>query len=84
MRTEAAEGAVVTGYVRGLLCEACGSPRSDTSRRWCVECRQTTTTGEPNSVEAATSPWWEEPDGVLARVRGDADVVRVIVSLKGL
>jgi hypothetical protein len=32
-----------------------------------------------NSVEAATSPWWKEPDGVLARVRGDADVVREII-----
>jgi hypothetical protein len=35
-------------------------------------------------IEAATSPWWKEPDGVLARVRGDAAVVREIISLKGL
>jgi len=39
---------------------------------------------EINSVKAATSPWWKEPDGVLARVRGDAAVVREIISLKGL
>jgi hypothetical protein len=32
---------------------------------------------------AATSPW-KEPDGVLARVRGDAAVVREIIFLKGL
>jgi hypothetical protein len=30
-------------------------------------------------IEAATSPWWKEPDGVLARVRGDAAVVRKII-----
>jgi hypothetical protein len=33
-----------------------------------------------NGVEAATSPWWKEPDNVLARVRGDAAVVREIIS----
>jgi hypothetical protein len=32
-----------------------------------------------SSVEAATSPWWRDADGVLARVRGDAAVVREIV-----
>jgi hypothetical protein len=46
--------------------------------------RYANATGEPSGIEAATSPWWEEPDGVLARVRGDADVVREIISLKGL
>jgi hypothetical protein len=40
--------------------------------------------GDMNSVEAATSPWWTEPDGVLARVRGDAAVVREIISAKDL
>jgi hypothetical protein len=35
-----------------------------------------------NSVEVATSPWWRDADGVLARVRGDAAVVREIISLK--
>jgi hypothetical protein len=51
-----------------------------------VECRRSTplredlrTPGEVNSVEAATSPWWQEPDGVLARVRGDAAVVQEII-----
>jgi len=44
----------------------------------CAQCR-TSKVQEVNSVEAATSPWWKEPDGVLARVRGDADVVREIV-----
>ena len=29
---------------------------------------------------AATSPWWKEHDGVLVRVRGDAAVVRKIIS----
>ena len=72
-----------TSYALGLLCE-CGTRRSDGSRRWCAECRYSKAPWEINSVEAATSPWWEEPDGVLARVRGDADVVREIVSLKGL
>ena len=61
------------GYTLGLLCERCGVPRSDGSRRWCLACNSS------NSVEAATSPWWKEPDGVLARVRGDAEVVREIV-----
>jgi hypothetical protein len=32
-----------------------------------------------NSVEVATPPWWRDADGVLARVRGDADVVREII-----
>ena len=32
-----------------------------------------------SSVEAATSPWWRDADGVLARVRGDAAVVREII-----
>jgi hypothetical protein len=36
----------------------------------CAQCR-TSKVQEVNSVEAATSPWWKEPDGVLARVRGD-------------
>jgi hypothetical protein len=35
-----------------------------------------------NSVEVATSLWWRDADGVLARVRGDAAVVREIISLK--
>jgi hypothetical protein len=71
-------------YTLGLLCEECGGRRSDTSRRWCVNCRGSNSPGEMSSVEAATSPWWQEPDGVLARVRGDAAVVCEIVSLKGL
>ena len=80
MRSEAAEGAVMTtSYTFGLLCERCGVPRSDGSRRWCAQCYEAA-----SGVEAATSPWWQEPDGVLVRVRGDADVVREIVSLKGL
>jgi hypothetical protein len=66
-------------YSLGLLCEACGGPRFDDSRRWCAECRRSKFMGVMNSVEAATSPWWQEPDGVLARVRGDADVVRKII-----
>src|SRR5215471_6074229 len=87
MRAEAAEGALMgrtrerktsTSYALGLLCE-CGTRRSDGSRRWCAECRYSKAPWEINSVEAATSPWWEEPDGVLARVRGDADVVREII-----
>ena len=57
---------------------AAAARRSDGSLRWCSACNSSCT------VEAATSPWWTEPDGVLARVRGDADVVREIVSLKGL
>ena len=85
MCAKAAEGAVTssTGYARGLLCE-CGARRSDGSRRLCAQCRYSKELWEINSIEAATSPWWKEPDGVLARVRGDADVVREIVSLKGL
>jgi hypothetical protein len=66
------------GYTLGLLCECCGARRSDGSLRWCSACNSSCT------VEAATSPWWKEPDGVLVRVRGDVDVVREIVSLKGL
>jgi hypothetical protein len=50
----------------------------------CAECRYSKAAWEIASVEAATSPWWSEPDGVLARVRGDADIVSEIVSLKGL
>jgi hypothetical protein len=87
LRAEATKGAmsgIDKNYSLGLLCEYCGAPRSDTSRRCCAQCRGSKAPGEFNSVEAATSPWWEEPDGVLARVRGDADVVREIVSLKGL
>ena len=79
MRSEATEGAVMSpGYTFGLLCERCGARRSDGSLRWCSACNSSST------VEAATSPWWKESDGVLVRVRGDADVVREIVSLKGL
>jgi hypothetical protein len=85
MRSEAAQDAVMaTGYARGLLCECCGARRSDASRRLCAQCRYSKAPWEINSVEAATSPWWKEPDGVLARVRGDAAVVREIISLKGL
>jgi hypothetical protein len=80
VRTEAAEGAVMaTSYTFGLLCERCGARRSDGSRRLCAQCRDAAI-----GIEAATSPWWEESDGVLARVRGDAAVVREIISLKGL
>jgi hypothetical protein len=78
MRAEAAPGAVM-GYALGLRCEECGARRSDSSRCWCAECRVSKAPGEFNSVEAATSPWWKEPDGVLARVRGDAAVVREII-----
>jgi hypothetical protein len=74
----------MAGYTLDLRCEACFAPRSDSSYRWCAACRRSKFMGEMNSVEAATSPWWKEPDGVLARVRGDADVVREIVSLRGL
>ena len=81
MRAEAAEGAV--SETKNYSCECCGAPCIDGSRRWCAECRRSKFRGEMNSVEAATSPWWQEPDGVLVRVRGDADVVREIVSLKG-
>jgi hypothetical protein len=45
----------------------------------CAQCYEAT-----GGTEAATSPWWRDADGVLARVRGDADVVQEIVSLKGL
>ena len=76
MPAEAAQDAVMaTGYARGLLCECCGARRSDGSRRLCAQC---VFEAWENSVEAATSPWWKEPDGVLARVRGDAAVVREI------
>jgi len=80
MRAEAAEGAVMssTGYARGLLCE-CGARRSDNSRRLCAQCRYSKAPWEINSVEAATSPWWRDANGVLARVRGDAAVVREII-----
>ena len=85
MRSEATQGAVMTtGYTLGLLCECCGAPRSDGSRRWCAQCRYANATSEPSGIEAATSPWWRDADGVLARVRGDAAVVREIISLKGL
>ena len=78
MRAEATEGAVMSpGYTFGLLCECCGARRSDGSLRWCLACQS-------SGTETATSPWWQEPDGVLARVRGDAAVVREIISLKGL
>jgi hypothetical protein len=83
MRSEAAEDAVMS-YARGFHCAACGAPRTDDSRRLCAECRYSKAAWEINSIEAATSPWWREPDGVLARVRGDAAVVREIVSLRGL
>ena len=79
MRAEATQSVMMaTGYTFGLLCERCGARRSDGSLRWCSACNSSST------VEAATSPWWKESDGVLVRVRGDADVVREIVSLKGL
>jgi hypothetical protein len=70
MRAEAAEGAV--SYALGLRCE-CGARRSDSSRRWCAQCHYLAPEAT-SGVEAATSPWWKEPDGVLARVRGDAAV----------
>ena len=80
MRSETTEGAGMSpGYTLGLLCERCGAGGSDGSRRLCAQCFEAT-----GGIEAATSPWWKEPDGVLARVRGDADVVREIISLKGL
>jgi hypothetical protein len=79
MRSEAAEGAVMS-YARGLLCEGCGARRSDDSRRLCSACHSSRKVSvEFNSVEAATSPWWRDADGVLARVRGDAAVVRKII-----
>jgi len=75
MRAEATQSVMMaTGYTFGLLCERCGARRSDGSRRWCAQCYEAM-----NGVEAATSPWWKEPDGVLARVRGDAAVVREII-----
>ena len=78
MRAEATQSVMMaTGYTFGLLCERCGARRSDGSLRWCLACQS-------SGTETATSPWWKEPDGVLARVRGDAEVVREIVSLKGL
>ena len=80
MRAEAAEGAAMssTGYARGLLCE-CGARRSDNSRRLCAQRRYLKAPWEMSSVEAATSPWWRDADGVLARVRGDVAVVREII-----
>jgi hypothetical protein len=77
MRAEAAQGAM-SSYSLGLRCE-CGARRSDGSRRWCAECRYANATGESGGVEVATSPWWRDADGVLARVRGDATVVREII-----
>ena len=65
-------------YALGLRCE-CGASRSDGSRRLCAQCYEAT-----GGIEAATSPWWWDADGVLARVRGDATVVREIISLRGL
>jgi hypothetical protein len=69
----------IDNYKLGFRCEYCDAPRSDTSRRCCAQCRGSKAPGEFNSVEAATSPWWRDADGVLARVRGDAAVVREIV-----
>jgi hypothetical protein len=65
-------------YALGLVC-ACGARRSDGSRRWCVRCHNLSPEAT-SGVEAATSPWWRDADGVLARVRGDAAVVREIIS----
>ena len=80
MRAEATQSVMMTkGYTFGFLCERCGVPRSDGSRRWCAQCYEAM-----GGTEAATSPWWRDADGVLARLRGDAAVVRKIVSLKGL
>jgi hypothetical protein len=73
----------MSSYALSLLCE-CGARRSDGSRRWCAQCRYANATGEPSGVEVATSPWWKEPDGVLARVRGDAAVVREIIRVLNL
>jgi hypothetical protein len=70
-------------YALGLRCE-CGASSSDGSRRLCAQCRYSKVPEATSGVEAATSPWWWDADGVLARVRGDATVVREIVSLKGL
>jgi hypothetical protein len=71
MSAEAAQGVVLGGYARGLLCE-CGARRSVLV----LVCAALEAMG---GIEAATSPWWKEPDGVLARVRGDAAVVREII-----
>jgi hypothetical protein len=68
----------MSSYSLGLRCE-CGARRSDGSRRWCAQCRYANATGESGGVEVATSPWWRDADGVLARVRGDATVVREII-----
>jgi hypothetical protein len=68
----------MAGYTLGLRCEECGARRSDNSLHWCSACNSS------SIVEAATSPWWTDADGVLARVRGDAAVVREIISLRGL
>ena len=62
MRSEAAKGAVMSpGYALGLLCECCGARRSDGSRRWCAECRDSKAPGVMNSVEAPghrnSIPW---------------------------
>jgi hypothetical protein len=65
-------------YALGLRCE-CGASRSDGSRRLCAQCRYSKLPEATSGVQAATSPWWKEPDGVLVRVRGDAAVVREIV-----
>ena len=70
-------------YALGLRCE-CGASRSDGSRRLCAQCRYSKVPEATSGVEAATSPWWRDADGVLARVRGDATVVREIISLRGL
>jgi hypothetical protein len=74
MSAEAAQGVVMGGYARGLLCE-CGARRSDKA-------------GARRATRAASRPrprpGGKSPDGVLARVRGDAAVVREIISLRGL
>jgi hypothetical protein len=73
MSAEAAQGVVMGGYARGLFCE-CGARRSDKA-------------GARRATRAASRPrprpGGKSPDGVLARVRGDAAVVREIISLKG-
>jgi hypothetical protein len=69
----------MASYTLGFRCEDCGGLRSDTSQRWCAGCRGSNSQGAINSVEAATSPWWRDADGTLARVRGDAAVVREII-----
>jgi hypothetical protein len=80
--TTTAAGAAIRPL--GLRCEECWARRSDGSRRWCARRRYANATGEPSAVKSATSPWWRDADGVLARVRGDAAVVREIISLRGL